>query len=329
MLATVQRNAPVDSVAERMLLYQRQNGGWPQPGGNRINYKLHLSAATRDALLADRAKLDATIDDGATTGEIEHLVRAFKQTGNPAYRQAAERGLTYLLSAQNAAGGWPQFHPDSSGYRKHITYNDNAMISVLWLMKHVANGSPGFDALDKTLVPKAQQAVSRGIDCILQTQVVQNGRLTAWCAQHDSRTLKPAKARAFELPSLSGSETVGIVRFLMSEPNPSPDLKRAIEAAVAWLASVKLTGIAVRNIRDPNQPSGKDRIVVEDPASTLWARFYDLDTHKPFFYGRDSVKKWALADIENERRVGYAWYGTWPQPLLTKEYPAWRQKWEK
>ncbi|MEZ4904078.1 MAG: hypothetical protein R2822_21190 [Spirosomataceae bacterium] len=27
-----------DSIAERMLLYQRNNGGWPQPGGNPINY---------------------------------------------------------------------------------------------------------------------------------------------------------------------------------------------------------------------------------------------------------------------------------------------------
>ena len=219
--STVRADVTVDSVAERMLLYQRQNGGWPQPGGNKINYKLSLSASTRNALLADKAKRDATIDDGATTGEIEYLVAAFKQTGNPIYRQAAERGVTYLLSAQNVAGGWPQFYPDSSGYRKHITYNDNAMVGVLWLMKHIADGAPGFDALDQTLVPKAQRAVRRGIDCILRTQVMQNGRLTAWCAQHDSRTLKPAKARAFELPSLSGHETVGIVRFLMSEPNPT------------------------------------------------------------------------------------------------------------
>ena len=26
-----------DSIAEKMLLIQRSNGGWPQPGGNAIN----------------------------------------------------------------------------------------------------------------------------------------------------------------------------------------------------------------------------------------------------------------------------------------------------
>ena len=35
-----------------------------------------------------------------------------------------------------------------------------------------------------------------------------------------------------------------------------------------------------------------------------------------------------LAEIENERRIGYAWYGTWPLKLLQTEYPEWKLKWE-
>ena len=72
---------------------------------------------------------------------------------------------------------------------------------------------------------------------------------------------------------------------------------------------------------------GKDRIVIEDPNSTVWARFYDLETNKPFFTGRNSIPKNTLAEIENERRVGYAYYGTWPKNLLEKEYPLWLKKW--
>ena len=34
-------------------------------------------------------------------------------------------------------------------------------------------------------------------------------------------------------------------------------------------------------------------------------------------------KKRDLNDIEYERRVGYAWYGTWPKDLLEVKYPAW------
>ena len=94
-------------------------------------------------------RLDTTIDDDATTREISHLVTAFKTTRNEAYRSAAERGIRYLLTAQQSNGGWGQFYPDSSSYRKQITYNDNAMINVLWVMKHVADGTNDFDVVNK------------------------------------------------------------------------------------------------------------------------------------------------------------------------------------
>lgn len=316
-----------DSVAERMLLYQRVNGGWPQPGGDPIKYENRLSKQVEDKLVADRGKLDATIDDGATTREINHLMAAYTKTKNAAYFRAAERGILYLLSAQNSAGGWPQFYPDSSSYHPLITYNDGAMVAVLWVMEHTANGTNGFGGVNKMLVVRAKEAVSRGVRCILKTQYRQQGKLTAWCAQHDQHTLLPAKARMFELPSLSGNETVGIIRFLMHLNAPSAEVKQAVSAAVAWLESVKLSGIALKDINDPTQPKGKDRVVVSDPNSTLWARFYDLDTNVPFFSGRDSARKKTMAEIENERRTGYAWYGNWPAQLLKKDYPNWLKKW--
>ena len=318
-----------DSVAERMLLYQRSNGGWPQPGGNAIDYSKTLSETLKATLKSEKGKLDACIDDKATTNEIKTLFSTYKKTNNPEYLKAAENGVKYLLSAQNPAGGWGQFFPDTSSYRKHITYNDNAMIDVMWVMKYAAEGTNDFETIDKTLIPQAQLAVEKGINCILKTQFVQNGKLTAWCAQHDRVTLKPAKARAFELPSISGNESVGICTFLMSISNPSADIKKAVNAAAAWLESVKIVGIKVQDITDASQPSGKDRVVVADPNSTIWARFYDLETNKPFFTGRDSIAKPTLAEIENERRIGYAYYGTWPAKFLSTDYPAWVAKWGK
>jgi hypothetical protein len=41
------------------------------------------------------------------------------------------------------------------------------------------------------------------------------------------------------------------------------------------------------------------------------------------------VPKTKLAEIDNERRTGYAWYGAWPKQLLEKDYPAWKTKWMK
>lgn len=318
-----------DSVAERMLLYQRNNGGWPQPNGDPINYNKAIEETLKQKLLSEKNNLDATIDDQATTREIKSLVTAYKKTQNIHYLHAAEGGIRYLIMAQNAAGGWGQFYPDTSSYHKHITYNDNAMIDVMWILKYIVEGKNDFEVIDPSLIPLAKVAMARGIDCILKTQFVQNGTLTAWCAQHDRQTLLPAKARAFELPSLSGNETVGIVQFLMSIDKPTPPIKQAIQAAVNWLEASKIVGIRVDTIQDSTQPKGRDRIVVADPSSTLWARFYDLKTNKPFFTGRNSSPKSSLAEIENERRVGYAYYGSWPAQLLSTDYAVWLKKWVK
>lgn len=317
-----------DSVAERMLVYQRNIGGWPKHVKEvKVDYQKPMTRAERIQTRKDADRPDATIDNNATTREITYLLGAYKQTNNLAYRQAAERGIRYLLKMQQRSGGFPQFYPDSSGYRAQITYNDNAMIRALRLLKDVAEKKGDYALVDFSLVPAADLAVQRGIQCILKTQYVQNGTLTAWCAQHDRRTLLPCKARAFELASLSGMETVGIVEFLMSVENPSAEVKQSIEAAVTWLEKVKMEGFAVKDVDDATQPAGKDRRVMAEAGSTLWARFYDLETNQPIYVGRDGVKHAKLADIEHERRVGYAYNGTWPAKLLAKEYPKWQHQW--
>jgi PelA/Pel-15E family pectate lyase len=178
--------------------------------------------------------------------------------------------------------------------------------------------------LGQDYAKKARKAVDKGLTCILNTQVTFNGKLTVWAAQYDERKLVPAKARAFELPSLSSSESSNIVKFLMRQKNPSPEMIKAISNAVQWFDDVKIAGYKVERIDDPKQPKGKDVILVPDAASVIWARFYDLDKMKPMFVGRDSVPKKTLAEIENERRTGYAWYGVWGAKL-PKEYATWKK----
>ncbi|PHK99870.1 pectate lyase [Neolewinella marina] len=307
-----------------MLLYQRDNGGWPQDHGDAIDYSAELSEEERAAIAQDKSREDATLDDHSTTREIDYLLEAFAETGKSAYRKAAIRGLEFLLTAQNAAGGWPQKYPDTSGYHGHITYNDNAMIDVMNLLFQVAGGEGKYGSVDQDLRARAAGAVQRGIACILNTQVVaRNGQLTVWGAQHDRHTLAPAAARKFEPATLSGSESVGIVRFLMRLENPDESIKRSIRAAVHFLDSVRIDGYRMDRIDDPSQPTGRDRIIVPDSSKTLWARFYELDTFRPVFTGRDAVVHYRLEDIENERRMGYGFYGSWPRDLIRKDYPAW------
>jgi len=320
-----------DSVAENMLLYQRSNGGWPKhfQGDKKVDYKRQLTDAEKKELQAGYAEgIDATIDNEATTKEIRYLVKAFKLTKNVKYIRAAQKGIDYLVAAQYANGGWPQYFPDFSSYRSEITYNDNAMVNVLNLLMDVVVKTNGMELIDTIYYRRSALAVQRGIECILNTQLKQNGKLTAWCAQYDAKTLKPAKARMYELPSLSGMESVGITRFLMRVEDPSKRIMDAVNSAAEWLDAVKIRGYKFIDIKAPSEPSGRDRVLVPDSSgAVVWARFYDLDTNVPFFSGRDSERKRTIAEVENERRIGYAWYGTWPAKLLSAEYPAWLTKW--
>ena len=70
-----------------------------------------------------------------------------------------------------------------------------------------------------------------------------------------------------------------------------------------------------------------ERVVVKDKdAGPIWARFYELESNRAIFIGRDGIIKYNVDEIEAERRNGYGWYVEEPVKLLTVEYPAWRQK---
>ena len=303
-------------IADNVLLFQRDSGGWPK----NIDMGKPLNEADRAALLRQKKEIDSTIDNGATYTQLSFLARVYTAQHQERYRESFLKGLDYLFKAQYANGGWPQFYPHLSGYYKHITFNDDAMIGVMKLLHDVAGHKPAYEFVDAGRRASAAQAVEKGIECILRTQVVVNGKKTVWCAQHDEVTLAPAPARKFEVISLSGGESVGIVRFLMSIKDPSPAVVEAIEGAIAWFEETQLRGIKwVEN--------GFDRVVVKDAAAgPIWARFYEIGTNRPIFAGRDGVVKYDVAQIEHERRVGYNWYVDEPAKLLQKEYPAWRKK---
>ncbi len=311
-------------VADNLLLYQHNTGGW--------NKGIDMAAALNDAA---KAKLqteksnttDSTIDNNATTSQIIYLGRVYNASKQDRFKDAFIKGLDYLLQAQYANGGWPQYYPvDPSLYYARITYNDNAMINVMTLLRDVSK-DPAYAFVDADRRAKADKAVQKGIEVTLQTQIVINGKKTAWCAQHDEKTLVPALARTYELPSISGQESVGIVRFLMTIDKPSPQVIDAIQSAVKWMDDAKIIGVQVMDKQDPTLTGGFDRVAVANPnAPPIWGRFYDLETGKAFFTGRDGVKKNTLAEIEHERRVGYAYYTNAPAFLLANDYPTWQTK---
>ena len=137
-------------------------------------------------------------------------------------------------------------------------------------------------------------------------------------ARSTTKSTSPRPGRTYELVSLSGAESAGILRFLMNLDDPSPEVTEAVAAGVAWFESAKLSGIRQTRVDG-------DKVIVEDvDAQPLWARFYEIETNRPIFCGRDGVKKYSLAEIEAERRNGYAWYGDWGRPLAS-EYTKWQK----
>ena len=307
-------------VADKLIRTQRAVGGWEK----NINYN-RLSEAEVQAFQDSSNAIGATIDNGSTITELKFLAKVYEQQKDERYKKAVEKGINYLLTAQYKSGGWPQFYPARKGvsYASHITYNDDAMINVLEFLQSIDKNERPYTALNLPQATKAKikTAIDKGIDCILKTQIIVAGKPTVWCAQHDEVTLLPANARAYELASFSGSESVGITLFLMNIPNPSKAIANAVEGAVQWFADHQLQHIKLTTVVKDGK---RDRVIVEDPAAEpLWARFYDLETGKPFFCGRDGIKRNSMAEIESERRNGYSWYTTAPSKVLEK-YTSWK-----
>ena len=187
------------------------------------------------------------------------------------------------------------------------------------LMEFLREAPERFSFLGENRRKQAGAAFNRGVECILRCQVYADRTLTVWCAQHDEVTLEPRPARTFELASLSGAESAGILRLLMSLENPAPKVQRAIEAGAAWFESAQLKGIRLTKV------DGDKRVVKEADAPPLWARFYEIGSNRPIFAGRDGVNKYDVADIDAERRNGYSWHGSWGQ-RVAQDFEKWRQK---
>ncbi len=310
-------------IGDNVLLYQRDSGGWPK----NTDMAAPLSDQQKTNLINAKSQTDSTIDNGATVTPLRYLAKVYNATKQDRFRTAFLKGLDYLFKAQYENGGWPQFYPDTSGYYAHITFNDDAMINVMTLLCDVRDKKDEFAFVDKQRRAKAAQAVARGIECILKCQIVIDGKRLVWCAQHDEKTFEPRPARSYEKVSLSGGESVGIVRFLMSIEEPTPAIIAAVEGAVEWFEQAKTTGIRRTHRRATGAENGYDKVIVADAeAPPIWGRFYQIGTNRPIFCSRDGIIRYSLAEISYERRNGYFWYVSAPAELLAKSYPAWRKK---
>lgn len=311
-------------IGLNMLNYQRVTGGWPK----NIDMSRTLSDEEMKAVLSEKGRTDdSTTDNGATTMQMAYLARLFNATRNLNFANGFQRGVGYLLSGQYENGGWPQFWPGMRGYQKHITYNDEAMVSTMRVLRDIAEARAPYNSpllCDEATRKKCAEAFRKGVECILSTQIVVDGEPTVWCQQHDRESLKPAGARAYELPSFSSQESAGLVSLLMEIPDPDERIIKSVNAAMRWFERNKMTGVRV--VRDPGPKSEwNTRLEADSTATPLWARFYGLDSCKAYVCDRDGVPRRSLDEIGVERRNGYSWFCNWPM-YLYPVYDRWADK---
>lgn len=306
-------------IADNLLRFQNADGGWPK----NVDWLAKLDRETVFARLSESEKA-STCDNRNTYTQIEYLSKVYERTGQAEYRSGASRGLQFILATQNASGGWRGADVDA------ITFNDDVMAGVMHLLLDIVEKRDHYAWVDAAQHKRVQQALDRAIDVTLRCQIIVDGVKTAWCQQHDHKTLAPVKARRYELPSITSLESCGVVEVLMRLPKPSPEVVSAIRAAVAWMERSAIHGIRLERrpvAGDDEEFERFDVTAVRDAgAPRVWARYYEIETNRPFFANRDGIKVYSLDEVQQERRIGYAWYGDWPEQIITKAYPKWLEK---
>jgi PelA/Pel-15E family pectate lyase len=170
-------------IANNILRFQGPYGSWPK----NIDTAFEQFSEHRD-------DLEYTFDNGATTGEMRFMARAFNATEKPRYKESFLKGLDLILKVQYPSGGWPQRYPPGNGYHRHITFNDGTMVHLMDLLREIANDS-AYDFVDSEKRNAVRKAFDAGIACILKCQIRVDGKLTVWCAQHDEIDYHPRPGR--------------------------------------------------------------------------------------------------------------------------------------
>ena len=329
-------------TAQTIVSFQIPNGGWSKnmdmsgparlPGQSYTpdNISHYLGTDDFDKPANPDWNYVGTLDNDATNTELHFLAKvsaAHPGADGDVFRKSFLRGVDYLLHAQYPNGGWPQVWPLEGGYHDAITFNDNAVTESASLLHDASLGEGDYSFVPAMVRKQAAAASERGIAIILKAQLVVAGKKTVWAQQHDALTLAPVAGRNFEPAALSAGESADILVFLMKLQQPTPAVREAIEAGVAWLKANAIYGQAwVGGRRGPadGTPPTPRHLEATPGAGPIWARYYSLTTGKPIFGDRDKTIHDDVKELTVERRNGYAWYSGGPDEAL-KAYPEWEK----
>lgn len=230
------------------------------------------------------------LDDNVTQAGVRVLMRVDQELGfaDKAIHEGALFALDKLIAAQYPIGAWPQRFrtpPDHSqfpvrrasypetwpkkwpgpDYQSHYTFNDNSIADAIDMM---------LEAYRIYNEPRFKAAAEKGGQFILMAQMPDPQ--PAWAQQYN-REMHPAWARVFEPPSVTGGESQGIMRILMTLYRETGD-RKYLEPIPRALAYLKKSFVARTNAE----------VFRRLPEGPVVARFYELKTNRPLYITKGS-----------------------------------------
>lgn len=314
------RRAEARRIADIIVSFQMPAGGW----GKNLDVTKHRRHPGELFGPEDRWVdscswfCTCTFDNDATIMQLRYLAKfitAVDPGPTTPYLASFFRGINYIFSAQYPNGGWPQEWPFTDKHGAHhsaITYNDGVMFNILEFLRDVSEARGEFSFVPVQTRTAAATSLKRGIECVLKTQIVVDGRRTVWCSQHDMLTLQPTSGRKYEMISQVSSESADIMMFLMKLRDSGTEVISAVHAAAAWFEKTAIHDVILR----------KNRLISSPGKGSVWARFYEIGTDRPIFGNSDGSIHDSIEEISEKLRNGYDWYRQTPINAL-KYYISW------
>ncbi|MHC4230332.1 MAG: pectate lyase, partial [Planctomycetota bacterium] len=253
----------------------------------------------------------STMDDDNTQSAIRLLMHVDKALDfkDAKIHEAVEFALSALLEVQYPNGAWPQRFsapPDPAkfsvkkacyphswswtfpdrDYKSFYTFNDDTIADTITTMLEA------FDIYDDA---RYRAAAEKAGDFIILAQMPEPQ--SAWAQQYDA-DMHPSWARKFEPPAVTGGESQGVLRTLLTLYRATGKEKylEPLPRAIAYLRRSRL-------------PDGR------------LARFYELKTNKPLYLTRgDYQVTYSDADMPTH----YSFKSAYGIDTIAREYESLR-----
>ncbi len=318
-LATVNAFASTEpslQVAKYVMSWQLESGGWSK--NNPEHYTRYWNGVEKKAAYYQRNKTTplGTIDNEATISELIYLVNVYGATKNPEVKQSIIKGFEFLMTMQYETGGFPQVYPKqdhpSSAYENDATFNDEATVNAMNLLKKVVDREAGFssDLIETNLYNQIKITYQKGIEFILKAQVVVDGVKTVWGGQHNPYTYETTRGRAFEPVSLISRESAEVVKFLKSLNSTDVNIQEAIAAAELWFMETVIVN------KEFNFGGANNVYYLEKSGKYMWYRYYEIGTNKALFGDADGSIHYDIQEISKEKANYYGWAGNWGKTII-------------